>query len=343
VEDGFVDALLAAPVGVTWLGLLEADARDDVPWRLIPADTHPDAVAKAAEAVRTGTLGSVLAPAINGGYMEVGPWIPYAAEVAATAYRGAEGRRPIAEALADRFGQELHASVDPDAQQWWHSDHRAEGFFAKPRFQAFDEVYGAGQFTQAGVWTVSDPPPETHADLAGAWEIEPGPVSRWRLPVRPGARVLEIHRPDDWVSLVARYPASARPNQECWELPGPNNPLGGLSALMAVPGQRAARTSIRRHLVPDWGRLAHDYDGVHLSWAGFLTSEGFVSDLDGGDVAMLRYWFSERTHWLNDVFGEPEPLDSPAVPAPGFGAVDVRVDSSRRQRDEAVLRALLAR
>jgi len=35
--------------------------------------------------------------------------------------------------------------------------------------------------------------------------------------------------------------------------------------------------------------------------AGFLTGGGYVSDLDGGDVTMLRYWFSERTLWLRRV------------------------------------------
>ena len=104
---------------------------------------------------------------------------------------------------------------------------------------------------------------------------------------------------------------------------------------------------MRRHLVPNWACLATDYDGVHLSWAGFLTSEGYVSDLGGGDVAMLRYWFSERTHWLTDAFGEPEPLGVPSfdldpdeIP---FVGVDPRTDDARRQRDRAILDARLGR
>jgi hypothetical protein len=42
-----------------------------------------------------------------------------------------------------------------------------------------------------------------------------------------------------------------------------------------------------------------------------VTAEGCATDLADGDVAILRYWFSERTHWLVDVFGQPEPLDAP--------------------------------
>ena len=104
---------------------------------------------------------------------------------------------------------------------------------------------------------------------------------------------------------------------------------------------------MRRHLVPDWERLAADYDGVHLSWAGFIASEGYVSDLGGGDVAMLRYWFSEWTHWLTDAFGEPEPLDTPSFDLnPGdnaFVGIDARTDNERQQRDRTILDARLGR
>ena len=66
-------------------------------------------------------------------------------------------------------------------------------------------------------------------------------------------------------------------------------------------------------MVPDWQLVAGRYDGVHLSWAGFITAEGFIEDLGGGDVTMLRYWFSERTVWLADAFGEPSPATDPKI------------------------------
>ena len=189
------------------------------------------------------------------------------------------------------------------------------------------------------MWTVSDPPPEVHRDLIGAWELEPDPVSRWQLPIRRDARVFEMHRPVDWVRLVSAYPANGWPHPE-WELPGINQRPSELSDLLAVDRQHGARTSIRRHVVPDWTTVADDLDGVHLSWAGFLTTEGYVSDLGDGDVAQLRYWFSERTHWLHDVFGDPVPLDAPHsdfddVPL----GVDVRRDLERQGDDRAILRA----
>ena len=89
---------------------------------------------------------------------------------------------------------------------------------------------------------------------------------------------------------------------------------------------------MRHRLVPDWAAVAADYDGVHLSWGGFLTAEGYVSDLDGGDVTMLRYWFSERTLWLRDVFGEPVPLDAPHSDIADIVlGIDVRNDDVRQR------------
>ena len=300
----------------------------------------------AADAVTARPFGSLLAAAVDAAAFRVGPWMPSAADELEKAYRNADGRVPIAEAIADRFGRELHRGFDVDAQEWWTSHEPGDERRLTHGVRSLDRVYEAGQHTEDGLWTVTSPPPEVHVDLAGAWELETGPVSRWRLPVDPGARIAEIHRPQDWTALVTAYPAPARP-AEGWELPGRNQRPGSLTGLLSLPTQRAARTSMRRHLVPDWERLAAHYDGVHLSWAGFLTSEGYVSDLGDGDVAMLRYWFSERTHWLTDAFGEPEPLGAPSFDLDpdeiAFVGIDPRTDDARRRRDRAILDARLGR
>ncbi len=217
-----------------------------------------------------------------------------------------------------------------------------------PLFRSFENVYGAGQFSWAGLWTVSDPPDVAHDQLIDAWELYGGPISRWRLPVLPEARVLEVHRPSDWTQLVTDHPRDAASHSESWELPGVNQRPTALSALTAVSGQRATRTTIRRHLVPDWRSVADRLDGVHLSWAGFITAEGCITDLGGGDVTMLRYWFSERTHWLADVFGEPKPAPAPVLPSRleqggRDGPVDVTSDLERQRRDGRALLQLLGR
>jgi hypothetical protein len=342
---GFVDALIAAPVGAALLALAEGEVREDVHWWELPPDSDPDAVRSAATAVRMWSFGWLVTLAVRASYLQVGPWLSTAGSAAASAYRHAEARRPIAEAITATFDAELHRPVDLEAQEWWHSGVGSSGLADQPRFRSFESVYGAGQLTWAGLWTVTAPPPEVQVDLVGAWEMETEPVSRWRLPVRPGARVVEIHRPQDWATLVTDHPAVAPAAGEGWELPGPNQRLKELADLLACPQQRAARTTIRRHLVPDWRRVAADHDGVHLSWAGFLTSEGCITDLGDGDVVMLRYWFSERTHWLADVFGTPEPLGAPRFDPDltTLTAVDVRADAVRRREDHLVLAGQLGR
>ncbi len=205
-------------------------------------------------------------------------------------------------------------------------------------FRDFSHVYGNGEFTWDGSWTVTDPLPEIHDDLISAWEMYPGPITRWRLPVRPEARVWIIDHPSDWVRLVESYPMVASGGHAGWELPGVNQRLADVQDLCAVVGQHAARATASHHVLPDWGAVACDYDGVHLSWAGFLTTEGYISDLVDGGVTMLRYWSSERTLWLGDVFGDPEPLSGPELPGRISGTIGLDSDWGDEVRKRADLR-----
>lgn len=344
MTDGFVEAMLRAPLGVALLARLEASVRNPEGYGLMmqAEDPVPEAVAATVEAVGAVSFGDLVRLIVVTGYLDVGPWMSTAPTVAAHAFRHAEARAPIAEAVAARFGAKLHEPVDRGRQQWWTDEHPNIERVA-PLFRRFEDVYDAGQFTWAGLWTVTDAADAAHADLIGAWEMETGAVSRWRLPVVAAARVFEVHRPADWTRLVTEHPRASALDDAHWELPGINQRVGDLTSLLGVPGQRAARTSMRRHLVPDWRAVSERYDGAHLSWAGFITSEGCITDLDGGDVTMLRYWFSERTHWLADVFGEPEPLPAPWLPYDTLVGVDVTTDEGRRARDHGVLTRLLGR
>jgi hypothetical protein len=64
-----------------------------------------------------------------------------------------------------------------------------------------------------------------------------------------------------------------------------------------------------------------------------------------GGVTMLRYWGSERTLWLHDVFGNPAPLAPPTF-SNRFG-MDHEIDESqvedRLAEDRLVLNTLLGR
>jgi hypothetical protein len=289
-------------------------------------------------------FGEIHSWAVSAAENLAGPWSGSSLEELPWCYRLASERRSIAVAISERFGQRLHESADHEGQQWWECP-QAEGYVAKPLFGDFSHVYGNGEFPWEGLWTVTDPPPEVHDSLISAWDYLSGTTSRWRLPVRTDARVWNINGPADWVRLVETSPKVATAPHSGWELPGPNQHHRDIEELLSTPNQCAVRVDIERHVLPDWDAVARDYDGVHLSWGGFLTTEGYVSDLPGGGVTMLRYWGSERTLWLRDVFGEPTPLDAPNLSGTycGIVGVDASRDEGRRELDLDTLTTLLGR
>lgn len=344
-EEEFVAAWLAAPVGVAALGRIERRAQAETSSRhgagLHQVESDPTAVDAAVEMVMAMSVGDLLREIAAATTEDVGPWNGAASETVATCYRHRDARAPIAEAVASRFSDDLHCTCDRVGQEWWTSPGGSAAELA-PLFREYGHVYQAGQFTWAGLRTVSAPPAAVHDHLPVDMDE---PIARWLLPVNPDARVFEIHRPGDWAQLVQNYPSRARPGYEGWELPGINQDRQVASALWTVAYQNAARRKIRHHLVPDWASVAEDYDGVHLSWAGVVTAEGFVNDLGHGDVALLRYWFHEQTLWLADIFGEPERLAAPSLHA--HTAIDLLSEDTqaldRRRSDATLLQALLGR
>jgi len=192
---------------------------------------------------------------------------------------------------------------------------------------------------------VTSPPEEVHDELLDVWEMFPGPISRWSVPIVRAARVFEVDGPDDWARLVASYPRPAA-RHGGWELPGPNQHAAEVRSLEAVSNGAAARTGVRV-VMPHRAVVADDWDGVRLSWSGMLACEGRVIDVPelGADaVSLVRYWRSERTLWLNDVFDTPTPMRSPALS--GRINADVGIDADlpdRRALDMAAIAARLGR
>ena len=344
-RSDLVDAIVGAPAGASLLAALELPhvvAPDDRPHRLGPPPrTDPGAVEAAADAVAAVSFGDVMAAAVGAAERYAGPWSGESERSLPLVLRDAPARRPIAEAVVARFGPQLEAGIDLGAQEWWMSDLDPEAHAdVLPSLSRLDEVYCCGEFPWGGVWGASGPKTEAHQALATVWEIEPEPVTRWRLPVATPPRVWEIHRPEDWARLVEAHPSEPSRLHSGWELPGPNQHVGRLDAVFAISGQRAVQAGVLQRN-PDWRAVADAWDGVHLSWAGFLTSEGTISTLPDGSVTMLRYWSSERTRWLRDVFGEPEPLPSPAL-LEGAG-LEAALDAARAARDRRWLVAQLGR
>ena len=97
------------------------------------------------------------------------------------------------------------------------------------------------------------------------------PLSAWRVRFLREVRVWEVHAPEDWHALCVAYP----------------------------------RTREDGRLAPDWEAAAREWDGVHISLGGVLSSER-VRNEDGHGWSMMEEWNVERTRWIADVPVEGE-------------------------------------
>jgi hypothetical protein len=341
----FVDELVRAPNGVLLLAWLEAEHHSDRSIGHEVENSDPLAVARAVESVSLMSFGEVVTHLVDAATRLGGPWNPTAVANLTHGYQHAAARLEIADAVASRFEQDLRDGPDLPNQEFWNCGHHLGASSAS--FRDFDRVYDNGEFTWAAVRTASPHPADSYVSISVTTDAGCELTTRWRLPVREDVRVWRVDGPSDWVRLVASYPRPAHRQHHGWELPGPNQrgePGAGVGGLAQRSGGGAARTTIAGHLLPDWAAIAEDYDGVHLSWAGYLTTEGLVVDVDTA-VTMLRYWDGEQTHWLADVFGEPEPLPPPPN-GEGRGTnfhIDVRADPTRRDQDLEVILSMLGR
>ncbi len=96
---------------------------------------------------------------------------------------------------------------------------------------------------------------------------------------RPAARVCEITGPDDWAQLAARYPLEVTRSRrhDWWRVTGWTGTW----------------------LIPDYSAVAADYDAIHLTVLGYLTTAG--RDLPAaGARTMLAGWDPDTTYWLTD-------------------------------------------
>jgi hypothetical protein len=60
-----------------------------------------------------------------------------------------------------------------------------------------------------------------------------------------------------------------------------------------------------RWVIPDWSRVALDFDGVHLPIDTYLASAGLTISV-GQDVgSMIAGWDPDETYWLRDMPCDP--------------------------------------
>jgi len=61
-------------------------------------------------------------------------------------------------------------------------------------------------------------------------------------------------------------------------------------------------------LVPDWSSVVREYDAVHVSVFGYLTTAGRAVPVDADNSTVMAGWGPEETFWL----GAALTVDGPA-------------------------------
>jgi hypothetical protein len=141
---------------------------------------------------------------------------------------------------------------------------------------------------QASLVTTTRALPDLGAVGLALVEDSAGPTMArcWPLAAQPRSRVYEITGPDDWVELVTRYPldVTGTRRHDWWRVTGWADSW----------------------LIPDWADVAADFDGVHLTVLGYLTSAGRTLRA-GQEATMLAGWNPDQTFWLTDVLRDAAP------------------------------------
>ncbi|RBY97479.1 hypothetical protein DQ237_00525 [Blastococcus sp. TF02-8] len=257
-EDRLVAAVTASVVDATyWQEPYDVDvvlADDEVAAELLP-------LARAAAA----------APA-TGWWAE--PFVPRDHHV--VAWPGDDGRVELPRGGADpgawreaTIAEEVRAQrerpTDPRASwsgEWWALPHLAGCTVTRPVPAALSWVEDARGETTGRSWPVTPP---------------------------PGARVLEVAGPADWVGLVERFPlvVTASRRHDWWRVTGEDEGW----------------------VIPDWSVVADEYDAVHLTVDGYLATAGRalpVHTPDGPAGTVLAGWDPGTTWWLTAVAADLE-------------------------------------
>lgn len=309
--QSLVDGLVGSPLGATLLYLLEWELSEEG-FGARPLE-KPRPVDEVAEYVTAMTKDDLVA-AMLAASSSANPWGGLPEDVV-QALRAAPTRRPIAEAVSAAHGQFLTAPADREAQVAWGAC-----ALRTPLIGDLTSVYECGEFPWAGL--------RTHTALSsrhdhGIWSAHdwgPGEYTESRFPVRPDARIAEVNSQDEWLELARRHPSYVSPfridqdgrhpmlasGHNAWDIRLRSIEPDGTATVELIDGSQT--TGVRGLLMPDWTSVATEFDGVHLSWAGLLLAEANVLDAGGGWLAVARFWGSERTVFLSEVFDHPEPV-----------------------------------
>lgn len=204
---------------------------------------------------------------------------------------------PALPALAPKLravAEELTQS--PATASWWQPLDRAQQIWVHRPGSIPAEHSVHADLTQLhpwaskprrGFWTSTALPPLASMWVLSGEESDVSPRAVWRLPLLDATNVWEIDSPRSWIELCERYPDDTT----------------------TTYGKQWRKWGLAqdRVVTPNWGQVAQDWDGVHLSMGGLLTTEGVPLDL-GQVGSMIQGWTCEGTLWLRWTFGTPERL-----------------------------------
>lgn len=116
-------------------------------------------------------------------------------------------------------------------------------------------------------------------------------ASIWTVEPTPTPRVWEIDGPEAWVRLVDRYPLDVtNGRRHDWY-------------------KTTGRTGT--WFIPDWAAVAADWDAVHLSVAGYLTTATRALVVADGEAAtMLAGWNPDQAWWLTGILATKPSADT---------------------------------
>lgn len=215
--------------------------------------------------------------------------IPLAARVTAMpAMQRSEEPRRVEQWAIDWRGPDAPAPLDRNPQQTleqWGRAVRADEIRWRAHGYALDSKV-SGDW-----WSVPPGLPGTVSRIPAALNLIEDPLG-WEdattIPVRGTGSTYEVRTGDDWTALCRTFPlevTASRPND--W---------------FQVTGRDG------RWVIPDWERVAGEWDAVHLTPAGYLSSAGRALHLDDDRASVIAGWDPDRTIWLTDALRE---TDSP--------------------------------
>ncbi|WP_137723711.1 hypothetical protein [Prescottella subtropica] len=195
-----------------------------------------------------------------------------------------ESRRPEQWAIAwhaDRTWPPLPTNPQHTLQQWAR-DTRVEEEHAAHNPHAFDT--GHWWSMPLGLVTTVGHLPETLnlVEDGFGWE------GATTIPVRGSGRTFEVRSPDDWIVLCRTYPLEVTASR------GPD--------WFRATGRSG------RWVIPDWERVATEWDAVHLTPLAYLSGATRALPVDADTATVIAGWDPGRTIWLTDVVTE---TDSP--------------------------------